>query len=79
MQLQVSREAKPSALDGGPTAQKPIQFVKKGRDFHFSDLPSWMAVQFVECSARGEGAEGKEEKAGAQIQEVREWIDSLCY
>lgn len=75
----MSREAKPSALDGGPKAQKPVEFVRKGKDFRFSDLPSWVGVQFVECSARGQGVEGKEEKVGAQIEDVREWIDGLCY
>lgn len=73
----MSREAKPSALDGGPKAQKPIEFVKKGKDFSFADLPSWMGVQFVECSARGKGAE--EEKDVAFIKDVQEWIDGLCY
>ena len=79
-QLQVSREARPSALDGGPKAQKPVEFIRKGTDFHFSDLPSWMGVQFVECSARGQVTEiGKEEKGGAEIQEVRDWVEGLCY
>ncbi len=91
-QLQVSRKAKPSALDGGPKAQKPVEFFKKGATFRFSDLPSWMGVRFVECSARGQGMEGEEggdhtsqgaEEVGgkgkAQVQEVREWVDGLCY
>jgi hypothetical protein len=54
-----------------------VEFVRKGKDFHFSDLPSWMGVQFAECSARGPG--GAEEKGEAQIQDVRDWIDGLCY
>lgn len=76
----MSREAKPSALDGGPKAQKPVEFIKKGRDFSFNDLPSWMGVQFVGCSARGQGgvAEG-EGKGAAQVKEVQEWLDGLCY
>lgn len=73
-QLQVSRQAKPKALDGGPKALKPVEFVKKGKDFSFTDLPSWCSVSFVECSARGKGDEGK-----AKIKEVQEWIDGLCY
>ncbi len=85
MQLKVSRQAKPSALDGGPKSQRPIEFLKKGKEFKFADLPSWMGVQCVECSARGkwaesegvavEGGSGK----GAQIREVQDWVDGLCY
>ena len=76
----MSREAKPSALDGGPKAQKPIEFVKKGKDFSFADLPSWMGVRFVECSAHGKGAEEAEKEKGvAFIKDVQEWIDGLCY
>lgn len=75
----MSREAKPSALDGGPKAQKPVKFIKKGKDFHFTDLPSWMGVQFVDCSARGSGAEEEGGKGSAQIEDVQDWIDGLCY
>lgn len=77
-QLQVSREARPSALDGGPKSQKPIEFIKKGKDFSFGDLPSWMGVRFVGCSARGQGgvAEGE---GTSQMKEVQEWLDGLCY
>ena len=74
----MSRKAKPSTLDGGPKAQRPVEFVKKGKDFHFTDLPSWTGVQFVGCSARGKWTEG-DGKGMAKISEIRDWIDGLCY
>ena len=71
--LHSSRQAKPTALDGGPRAQSRVEFFKEGKEFNFSDLPSWMGVCFMECSARGK------DKKTANIREVQEWIDGLCY
>lgn len=88
----MSRQAKPSALDGGPKSQRPVDFFKKGKeDFKFTDLPSWIGVQCVGCSARGQGAEtegvavltsaegGGGAGKGAQVREVQDWLDGLCY
>ncbi len=74
-------------MDGGPKTKKPVEFIKKGQDFHFSDLPSWMGVRFVDCSALGQGSASSGDASGAEgekgreakIREVQDWIDGLCY
>lgn len=74
--MQASRDAKLSSLEGG-SKQKPIEFMRKGKEFRFADLPSWLKVEFVACSARGRGADREKEGAAkADIKEVQEW---MCY
>jgi hypothetical protein len=50
-----------------------VTFGKKGKDFEFSDLS--LKVKFVECSARGKGAEGE---SVADINQVLAWLDKQC-
>ena len=71
--LRVSRSARPTSLDGGPKSAAPVAFGKKGKDFEFSDLS--LKVKFVECSARGKGAEGE---SVADIDEVLTWLNKQC-
>lgn len=71
--LRVSRSARPSSLDGGPRSSAPVTFGKKGKDFEFSDLS--LKVKFIECSARGKGAEGE---SVADIDQVLVWLDKQC-
>lgn len=71
--LRVSRSARPTSLDGGPKSTAPVTVGKKGKDFEFSDLS--LKVQFVECSARGKGAEGE---SVADIDDVLEWLNKQC-
>ena len=80
-QLQVSRRAKLLSLEGGGSkSKKPVEFIKKGRDFHFSDLPSWMGVSLVSMSARGRDTDVMETDVGgtADIKAVQDWIGKLC-
>ena len=71
-QLQISRAAKLSSLEGG-SRQKPIEFVKKGKMFTFADLPSWMKVQFVGCSARGSNGDKGDGVADVKAV-IRDWM-----
>ena len=71
--LRVSRSARPTSLDGGPKSAAPVSVGKKGKDFEFSDLA--LKVQFVECSARGKGAEGE---SVADVDDVIKWLNKHC-
>lgn len=71
--LRVSHSARPSSLDGGPKSSAPVTVGKKGKDFEFSDLP--LKVKFVECSARGKGAEGE---SVAEIDDIISWLNRQC-
>ena len=50
-----------------------MTFGKKGKDFEFYDL--LLKVKFVECSARGKGAEGE---SVADIDDILEWLNQQC-
>jgi len=75
----VIRGAKLLSLEGGKT-KRPVEFIKKGRDFKFADLPSWMGVEFVSMSARGMQSGDGEGDTGmaADVKEVQNWICKLC-
>ena len=67
----MSRQAKPTSLDGGPKGSASVSFIKEGKEFEFSDLKS-IKVRFVECSARSEEGGGT-----ADISKVKKWLEKL--
>ncbi|KAL9971443.1 hypothetical protein ACROYT_G023965 [Oculina patagonica] len=68
--LRVTRAAALEGQDGGSTSTA-VYFGKKGKDFEFSHvLP--VAVEFAECSAKGQ-ADGE-----ADISAVEKWLEKIA-
>ncbi len=78
IQLQVSRDAKLLSLEGGSKSKKPVEFIKKGKEFRFADLPSWMGVAFVPISARGQDSDAESDVgSSADVKAVQDWISKI--